>query len=88
MIPASKGKGFIRGMRPNEHLGILIANYHLYEEIAMQSSIHVFKTSRFAQAKDIPSYLLFQFKNCLSTAEKKLGSPHCTGFHNECLYGE
>ena len=75
VIPASKGKGFIRGMRPNEHLGILIANYHLYEEIAMQSSIPVFKTSGFAQAKDVPSYLLFQFKNCLPTAEESSEAP-------------
>lgn len=75
VIPADKGKGFIKGMRPNEHMGILMANYQLYGEIPMQPSLPIFKIPDFSQARDVPSYLLFQFKNCLSTAGEGLEEP-------------
>lgn len=75
VIPADIGKGIIKGMRPNEHMGILIANYQLYGEIPMQPSLPLFKTPDFSQARNVPSFLLFQFKNGLSTAGEGLEEP-------------
>lgn len=72
-IPQDKGYGFIRGIRPNEHMGILIVNYHLYESIpSMRPSISMPSTF---QDESEQAYLLFHFQNCLSQSKENGGEP-------------
>lgn len=62
-IPIEKGEGYIRGARPNRHMGLLFFNFRLKEKIEYQDLLQEdANDEKFDQFR----YLLFQFRGCMA----------------------